>query len=427
VSKARFSKALRVPVFESEYCEALEAIGKIEGLNGVSIGRKLKDGRLTDELCVKFRVAKKVHPSKLKASELLPSTIGKANTDVVSGIPRLCADLWTGRYPVVQPGMSVSGFTTLGLAGSFGPVVVDDTDGWYGILTAWHVLSSGTTADAYAIHPGSASGGSGPYDSIGTVARTLIDLHGDAALIRLSRQPAGAPLGAHYIFRSVKNAEIGDSLMKSGRQTELTTGEVTGIGSQTLNYSDWGLGSLNITCLEIQPNSGDTAEEIVKSGDSGSAWWIPSTEELCGMTLGHVVGDPFTALAMDVSAALYYLECDIPAVTDLARADVGTFNVANRRSKVQVGTTLVCDTGTFLGVQVSAYENEETTYATIDEFAAAKGYADGDEMLTAFGFESGQEDDFAVKCGYVDLAALLAAQTMSSLEQVLSDAGVTFE
>lgn len=347
-----------MPAFQTQFEKALDMLWKVEGLTGVGVGRKIKDGQLTDELCIKFTVKEKKGKGDLKKSELLPSKIGKARTDVVQGQVKLATDRWNGRYSVLQPGMGVSGFTTLGLSGSLGPVVVDNTDGWPGILTCWHVLSSGATIDAYAIHPGSLDGGSGPYDSIGTVERSMLSGNGDAALIRLSPHAGGAPLGAHYSFRGVKNAEIGDSLMKSGRATEITTGEVTGIGAHSFDYSDpWGRGSISITCLEIQPDSGDTAEEIVQTGDSGSAWWIPTTEELCGMTLGHIPGDPFTALAMDISAALTYLSCSVPVVNDRSVHEVGTFNVANRRRIYQVGTTLVCDTGTFLGVQVSAYDN----------------------------------------------------------------------
>ena len=72
-----------MPAFDKEFTKALGMLGKVDGVTGVSVGRKVKDGQLTDELAIKFTVREKKGKKDLKKKDTIPSKIGKARTDVV--------------------------------------------------------------------------------------------------------------------------------------------------------------------------------------------------------------------------------------------------------------------------------------------------------------------------------------------------------
>jgi endonuclease G len=136
------------------------------------------------------------------------------------------------RFSRLQPGISVGHPNVT--AGTLGLVVKDDRSGRPAILSNWHVLAgsaSATPGDA-TIQPGSFDGGRVPRDTVAALERMILDKGGDAAIALLtnarSHDLSICDLGK--VVKSIKETNIGDIVVKSGRTTQVTKGRVDGKG-----------------------------------------------------------------------------------------------------------------------------------------------------------------------------------------------------
>ncbi len=60
-----------------------KAMFKKQNVVGVGIGRKITDGQVTDELCMKIYVEEKKHPSQVSARNQIEKEVNGIKTDVV--------------------------------------------------------------------------------------------------------------------------------------------------------------------------------------------------------------------------------------------------------------------------------------------------------------------------------------------------------
>lgn len=197
---------------------------QIPGVVGIGIGKRVKDGKLTDELCLVFSVEKKLPASALSEAELVPRNVEGAPTDVqetgvfVANINR------TGKHRPAPGGVSI-GHKDI-TAGTLGCLVKDPESGQIYVLSNNHVLANSNAAaigDAI-LQPGPADGGS-MNDKIGILS--------DFVPINFGSNGGGdsdCPIGGFF-------ASILNGLSKVfGRKTVLKpTMEVT---SQTSNLVD---------------------------------------------------------------------------------------------------------------------------------------------------------------------------------------------
>lgn len=264
---------------------------KDKNISSIGIGYKIKDNKVTDEICIQFTVAEKVEADILESMEdtnLIPSTIivdgVEIKTDVIqrsyelsyTTVEDLSESARKQKMNPVQPGISVGNFRRG--AGTLGCIVYDkDTKQAYA-LSNWHVFhgNQGLLGDT-VVQPGILDDNRAETNICGKLVRSYLGIAGDCAIASIdSRSFNEAILGLNTHVKKLAEVELGDVVVKSGRTTEVTFGKVTRIDI-VINVP-YGLpaGNVDIGCFEIgihdaiPPSTG----EISSKGDSGAAWMI---------------------------------------------------------------------------------------------------------------------------------------------------------
>src|SRR5690606_23896601 len=228
---------------------------------GCGVGWKQRQGRSTGEQALCVYVEQKVPPSQLGAQAIIPRQVGPVPTDVIEvGRMRTLA-LRTHRLRPAPGGVSIGHYRVT--AGTLGAVVKDRKTSEWLVLSNNHVLANGTDGrDGRAqggdpiLRPGPHDGGDLERDRFGSLAR-FIPLRqpprrtpwgrwllgggpGDAPPQKANRVDAAlakpddpADLSPEIMgvgrLQGVARAEPGLQVMKSGRTTALTSGEVQAV------------------------------------------------------------------------------------------------------------------------------------------------------------------------------------------------------
>jgi hypothetical protein len=293
-------------------------------------------GRLyTDELAIRIHVRKKMSGVALEAAveagatSPIPEAYGEFQTDVPQSSFRLHQGWWWPKKPATRSdartrrqapllgGISISNAYQL-TAGTLGGVVTDRQSGERMLLSNWHVLAGRWTArpGQRIYQPGRLDGGRSA-DSIASLVRNAMDSHLDAAVARIAGERQ--LINDQYDLGSVSGVvrpELGMRLVKSGRRTAITYGQVTAIeGIAKMRYDS--LDRVIEHVLTIEPENGFGL--VSGPGDSGAMWLEEDTLRAVGL---HFAGSdyPERALAMELQPVLNALEVDI--VTSVERAKV---------------------------------------------------------------------------------------------------------
>lgn len=163
--------------FKDEKSHLRSTIGKMKGVSGIGLGKKVSNGKSTEEMSVRVYVRKKLSAGELGENSI-PSTITLADGTVVKTDVVEIGDLkfkgFTGRYRPSQPG-AVLGANGGMFAGTFGARVTDNTDGKKVILSCNHVLADfdGLPVGTEILQPSASFGGVSPADTIGTLKRVV--------------------------------------------------------------------------------------------------------------------------------------------------------------------------------------------------------------------------------------------------------------
>lgn len=230
----------------------IDSIFKKANVVGVGIGKRIKGGQLTEELCLKVYVEKKIAKSQLDSNNIIQEEIGGVKTDVV-GVGRIRffqCNQKTRKRPAFG-GDSCGSCHSLRygyiMAGTLGCTVVDKTDGKRCILSNNHVLAdmdSDTESRANAgdpiVQPGTYDGGSCATDRIATLKRwvplhTSSDNLVDAAIGEIITDSdvsneIGCNIGGVNGIRELTVADINTlQVQKCGEATCYTTGTVIDI------------------------------------------------------------------------------------------------------------------------------------------------------------------------------------------------------
>jgi endonuclease G len=275
------------------------------GVIGVDIGTKYKKNSAQKSLAIRFLVDEKLSPAKLKkiGRQGLPPQVlvGKrlVPTDVIQASPTthyLVVDKIPSqeerkqRLDPVRPGCSIGG--RMGDAGTLGMIVYDRDTGEPMALSNWHVLDLGGGVGADIHQPGPLDEVPSPATLLGSLVRSHRGLAGDCAVAKIAnRDTDGSMMGIGATPVRIADPEHGDLVVKSGRTSGVTIGQIEGIGL-TMSIEYTGLKVLIGGILTIQPVENETALSIAKGGDSGSVWLAIDGQTPTDVAIGlHFGGD----------------------------------------------------------------------------------------------------------------------------------------
>ncbi len=271
-----------------------------------------------DDVAIRFHVYQKLRGVRLETAvsqnktRLIPKTIGQFRTDVIESTYR---PTWFGNWGWQQKNPRMKTMSPLqgGISlsnefqnsyGTLGGVVQDKLTGDFMILSNWHVLVGDWfhRPKRRIFQPGRLDGGTAVH-TIARLSRHAMSHGLDAAVARLEN--GHGIMNYQYELGSVQGAaqsQLGLHVVKSGRKTAVTHGQITGIlGQAVLNYA-----GINRKIDHVLTITNSNGSEVSESGDSGSFWLNAQTHQAVGL---HFAGGnlPERALAMEMPAVLQAL------------------------------------------------------------------------------------------------------------------------
>lgn len=306
----------------TEFMEKLKQFVRTEGsgylsddnISSIGIGYKTVEGKPTKEIAIQFTVEEKAMPEMLESLEttLIPPSI-RINgvvvpTDVVQRkfgtdyavVAENTVNRRKVRLDPIEPGVSVANVNVS--AGTIGCIVYDKIDGTPYILSNWHVLhgNKGKIGDDI-VQPGPADDNRTNLNLVGKLVRSHLGAAGDCAVATIvGRGFSKKLLDLGVEVEELGEPELGDKVIKSGRTTNVTHGQVTRIHTIVkINYGGT-VGVQTIGGFEIGPDENNLApnKQISMGGDSGSIWLFKATNGkpakiLAGLHFaGEGPGDP---------------------------------------------------------------------------------------------------------------------------------------
>ncbi|MDR4492244.1 MAG: DNA/RNA non-specific endonuclease [Candidatus Nitrosocosmicus sp.] len=265
---------------------------KDPNISSIGVGFKQENGKRSDEISIQFTVETKAQPENVGklGSSLIPQTIEidgvKIPTDVIQRkfkaefrlIQEIVSNNRKSRQDPMMPGISVS--NAKGTAGTIGCLVYDKISGVPYILSNWHVFhgTNGVVGDDI-VQPGPYDDNRSHLNKIGRLVRSHLGQAGDCAISSIdNREFNNKIMELEVSVEKLGEAELGDKVIKSGRTTGVTHGEVTRI--HTIAKIDYGgaVGEKEIGGFEIGIDPANPPEngEISMGGDSGSVWIFKS-------------------------------------------------------------------------------------------------------------------------------------------------------
>lgn len=255
-----------------------------ENVTGIFIGHKFKDGKWTDEISLNIHVKEKIPSEYLIKKNKVPKKLKGMKTDVIQSSP-VISTTYRDRQDVIYPGISI-GPENASIYGTIGALVYD-SDNNLCILSCDHVMVSYDTTQQINIRqPALLDCGLSSYDRIATYSEGYYGANGDAAIAILNdyRPYSRYIYDTTDFLSSIRDPQIDDVVIKTGRTTGQTTGKVSSVGSSIIsrdNYADE-----TILCFTIVPITNPN-EEIALLGDSGAAWYIESTGTMLGLHMAQ--------------------------------------------------------------------------------------------------------------------------------------------
>jgi hypothetical protein len=260
-----------------EFAALAASTNRRENVVGVGVGPKIKHGKRTQTVAVRFYVERKIGLKAIPKADRLPTSIGGVPTDVIE----------TGRFfaqvPVAQQrrrpakggnsiGFQGSGFV---MAGTLGCLVTDGTNTY--LLSNNHVIANENALPLGSpiFQPGFLDGGSAATDRVArltkfvTIHKVPADNHVDAAIAQIDSPKVASPQILTPINALASTAPvpaaIGMKVQKHGRTTGFTKGQVVDISADVNVTYDFGTARFvdQIVIVGDGPSFSD-------SGDSGS-------------------------------------------------------------------------------------------------------------------------------------------------------------
>jgi hypothetical protein len=300
-----------------------EGLMRDQNVVGVAFGRREAHGEVTDDPAMIVYVMRKMPSSVIPMSRLLPRRLyiggDYVQVDIVQSGP-FYPLAFTAQERPATAGISI-GNANEASAGTFGALVIDNTDGSQGILSNNHVMARQNAAalGETIVQPGVYDGGVSPADDIATLTRfVMINATGntvDCALAGITGKvvdqvhnnliptaskdhPAIGLLFAGSCNRTIMNpiadvltqlnvsfpagasaittADIGMNAEKVGRTTEYTTSTVKEIDASVTIQYDFGPATLDHQITTAWMSDAGDSGSVVYSGGAGG------DEDHCG-------------------------------------------------------------------------------------------------------------------------------------------------
>lgn len=295
----------------SEHVERIKRLIRAQGerllslpnVTSLGIGFKQVGGVSTDAVALQFSVERKLSPESLSSESILgiPASITfegvEIPTDVVQrnfkpGYTVLELEPKSDRKSRQDPirgGISVGHVKST--AGTIGAIVRDSASRAPVILSNWHVLNgaNGRPGDVI-VQPGPFDDNQVEKNHVGVLLRSHLGLAGDCAIASIENRKTNFEIfELPAKIDSVGKPELGDLVIKSGRTTGVTYGQVSRIEA-LFKISYEGVGEQTIGGFEIEPSKQHPApaNEISKGGDSGSIWLAVGRGD--GKVTGTILG-----------------------------------------------------------------------------------------------------------------------------------------
>lgn len=243
---------------------------------GVGLGKK---NRGEEDALIVF-VTKKEPMEYLSREDMVPKKVLGVKTDVeecgqielLEGKPSIAEHRY--RHRPVQGG--ISGIWHKSTACTIGAVV--EKNGQRCGLSNQHCfnpVNKGAQLGQDILQPSPADGGQHNQDTIGvSIASSQIkygrDNETDAALCALEVPSEPTILGIGSIDPRPVDPKVGDSVVKSGRTTGVTTGQVIATDVDALVWTNLPDGSRVVSCWKNQVFFDNPSYSFVNGGDSGS-------------------------------------------------------------------------------------------------------------------------------------------------------------
>jgi endonuclease G, mitochondrial len=313
---------------------------RLPNVTSVGVGREIRRGRLTGNLSIQATVREKLSKREINRRGLPPLP------DVVTGSDgrRLPVDVLQRHYKpsyvlvpppaaamagelpsaalppeilrrrrldLMKPGISISNIR--GVAGTIGAIVFDTRTGAPCVLSNAHVLQTFDVAtDDAVVQPGVNDDGNVAANVIGRVLRSHLGLAGDCAVAAITGRAFDMSiLELDVRPQRLAAAELDDLVIKSGRTTGVTAGEVTRVGVVVSHNYGGAIGLRDIGAFEYGPRA-DAPPGAVMSleGDSGALLMIEEN----GVPTDIAVGLNFAVDAGELSNSGHALACPLHSV-----------------------------------------------------------------------------------------------------------------
>jgi endonuclease G len=246
------------------------------GVHNIDVGFKYRNGLITDELCFRFHVNRKLNKDIL-GDEGIPSELEGVKTDVIISNPVLQSRSGVPYNPIIG-GIEIQNIHSFD-SGTLATIMYDKNNQLVG-LSNYHILfaSSGQIGDqiiqpANNLNPNLSS-------AIGQLVNGDTSL--DCAIFSFSNNltaNVGEIAGLNNLITKTKDPEPGDLVKKSGTTTEITYGSIDGVAIN---------GYVTISANPTKPNINGI---ISYSGDSGALWILDNGTDDTAVAL-HKAGLP---------------------------------------------------------------------------------------------------------------------------------------
>ncbi|WP_037469491.1 serine protease [Shewanella marina] len=254
---------------------------KLDNVNGVGIGYKESKGKQTDQLCICVFVNQKQTEKSLSKAQLVPKNIDNIKTDVIE-VGNIEAQALTAKIRPAKPGFSLGHYAIT--AGTFGAIAKDSVyPGRYYILSNNHVLANSNAASIgdRILQPGRLDGGLNYANTIARLSRYVPITFGspnnynlvDAAIAKpISQKLVQGSIHRLGIPKGTKEASLNMAVIKSGRTTETTTGNVISVDATiAVNYGSSGVAYFRNQFLTRHMSNGGDSGSLLLEKDSRKA------------------------------------------------------------------------------------------------------------------------------------------------------------
>ncbi|MTI30316.1 trypsin-like serine protease [Xanthovirga aplysinae] len=313
-----------------------KTLTRFKGITNTGAGFKIKNDKMTDEICIFIEVEKKRSLDELKDSEIIPSNIENISIDLVERRPYVRHDLIIpieelNQYQKFRPlvggsaitnGIENNGSVSIGTLGCIVHVKTKK-DNNNSLMSNYHVIYAENAKFGQSIYQ--------PDKEDGTVALVESGVKGDyldMALAVVTVKGSNEVIEIGTLKGTNPPKAVGQEVQKYGITTHKTKGQITKIGVKPDPNSPFKYLYTGLEIVQGYPAK-DPNKKFCDHGDSGAVL-VNMDKEVIGLLNGGHDTPPYYSFADDIREMLRELPFSIPAPTSLKQQ---IFSDSNRLNK----------------------------------------------------------------------------------------------